>query len=189
MDDMFEPWEIFQSSGSLGNKECLTLFFTHTHTHTPSHVTVCPLTSLWVYTSIPNIVLWLWGGTVNHDVLGVFRGLSGKVCECVYVSVQRAKERERERERLLLQPESALWCWLALTSTMWPFRALTHLWGAHQEHTHTLSFFPLSATPFLVFSVFIFCSFLHPFTKKWHFRLKKKGVKGRGGSCYGFREK
>ena len=120
--------DAFESSGSRGNKGNLTSLFTHTHTL--NRVTVCPLTSLWVYTSTPNIVLWLWGGTVNHDV---FRGSSGgwaEKCVCVW------GEREggvRDASHNLNQPFDADWPWHQQCGLSQPSSTSEE----HSKNTHT----------------------------------------------------
>lgn len=68
----------------------------------------------------------------NHDV---FEGLWGKVCVLVWL---RGEKNQKWSDRdSPLQPESALWCWLALTSTIWPFTALRPPPRSFPRNTHT----------------------------------------------------
>ena len=132
----------------------------------------------WVYTSFPNIILRLRGGTVNHDVLGVFRELSRTASVC-----KKERERERERERARERKrESPLTTWInplmltgldtnnvAFHSPHPPLRS----WA--RTHTYSVS---LSLCYFLcsLHSLF-YCRVFVPIHKKkeeWHFSWKEK---------------
>lgn len=150
MNDMFEPWEIFQLSP--GKEGYLTLFFTHTYW------TVLP-GAPWPHLQFTRQFQILFFGCERNSkpwcFLGFSGGLSGAQCVCVWVSVSVCVCVRRGRDR---GSESPLTTWIsplmltgldinnvAFHSPHPPLRSL--------PRTHTYALF-LSLSLSLVFTVY-----------------------------------
>lgn len=131
-------WQFFDWKYLSNQKKMrmILFFFVILFSLTVSRAFLWPLTSHQLYTSTLNIVLWLQGGTVNHEIMMFLKVFGGK---CVYVYDWEGKKiRNGVTESPpynLNQLFDADWPWHLQYGLSLPS---THLQGALQEHTRSV---------------------------------------------------